>query len=435
MKILLNSADVIGSSMAGPAIRYWEFAKALAKDHDVVLSTPNTPDISPEGFVIQPRSTSSITKEIAQADVLVTQVISCSMAWAAKRHGVKIILDAYDPMPLENIEALKELPISLREYANKQLSSQWNFFFKMADAILCANEEQRSLWIGLLMGLKRLTPAVYDEDSLLKKLIDIVPFGVSSSSPQHSGKGPRQMFNLKSSDKVLLWGGGIWNWFDPITLLKAVKQLNDEGCPVNVVFMGVTHPNPRIPKMKMASDTVQLAKDLDLLDKRVFFIYGWTPYEQRQSFLLDADIGVSTHAEHLETQYAFRTRILDYIWAGLPIIATEGDSFANLIKNKQLGVVVPYGDVQAVADAIKQILFQPETTKQIKENLSKIRPQFYWSMLVKPIARLASDLVAKPKKPFTIHERAQIFKSLFIRYNPISICYAIYLRRMRNRKK
>jgi hypothetical protein len=36
-------------------------------------------------------------------------------------------------------------------------------------------------------------------------------------------------------------------------------------------------------------------------------------------------IGVSAHPAHLETRFAFRTRMLDYLWAGLPIVSTEGE--------------------------------------------------------------------------------------------------------------
>jgi hypothetical protein len=39
--------------------------------------------------------------------------------------------------------------------------------------------------------------------------------------------------------------------------------------------------------------------------------------------LREADIGVSLHREDVETRYSFRTRVLDYLWAGLPIITTE----------------------------------------------------------------------------------------------------------------
>ena len=49
------------------------------------------------------------------------------------------------------------------------------------------------------------------------------------------------------------------------------------------------------------------------------------PYARRADYLLDADVGVSLHLDHIETAYSFRTRILDYLWAGLPILATSGD--------------------------------------------------------------------------------------------------------------
>ena len=57
-------------------------------------------------------------------------------------------------------------------------------------------------------------------------------------------------------------------------------------------------------------------------------VWTWVPYDERADFLLDADLGVSTHLEHIETAYSFRTRVLDYWWAGLPVVATDGDTFA-----------------------------------------------------------------------------------------------------------
>src|SRR5664280_3299763 len=47
-----------------------------------------------------------------------------------------------------------------------------------------------------------------------------------------------------------------------------------------------------------------------------------SPYTERSDHLLDADVGVSTHFDHVETEFSFRTRILDYLWTGLPIVAT-----------------------------------------------------------------------------------------------------------------
>ena len=48
----------------------------------------------------------------------------------------------------------------------------------------------------------------------------------------------------------------------------------------------------------------------------------------------------SPHFEALETRYAFRTRLLDHFWAGLPTIATAGDTLGDLIGERRLGRTV-----------------------------------------------------------------------------------------------
>jgi glycosyltransferase involved in cell wall biosynthesis len=87
------------------------------------------------------------------------------------------------------------------------------------------------------------------------------------------------------------------------------------------------------------------------IDNGIVFNSEWVPYDRRQDFLLEADLGVSMHFENLETRLSFRTRFLDYIWAGLPCVATEGDVFAEWIAATGTGRVVPYRDVEAIATA------------------------------------------------------------------------------------
>ena len=82
------------------------------------------------------------------------------------------------------------------------------------------------------------------------------------------------------------------------------------------------------------------ARAAGLLDTHVIF-NDWVPYEERAAYLREADIGVSTHRQHLETRYSFRTRMLDYLWAGLPIVCTEGDYFGDLVQREGLGRAVP----------------------------------------------------------------------------------------------
>lgn len=410
-KILLYSLGLVGKTMAGPAIRYWELAKALSQNHEVILLVPNECDVASDQFTIVKKS-SDYRKYFKQVDAIITMLVLPSMALAATMNGVKIILDAYDPMPFELFETHKESAMSFRQKEQNAVTDAFNFSFRMADCVICANENQRDLWIGLLLSLKKISPCSYDLDPSLKNKINIVPFGLSSTPPEKHGIGPKSLFKLKDTDKIVLWGGGIWNWFDPLTLIKAIALIAKKRADVHLVFMGVKAPSYSTDNelMSMPAKTYKLTKELNLLDKHVFFNPGWIPYEQRTSFLMEADIGISTHFDHLETRYSFRTRLLDYIWAGLPIINTEGDSFSRLINERNIGLTVPYEDSEALAKAILYLIDTPQVAAEMKKNLEAVRQEFHWDKIIKPI----EEMIACPKKtPSKLKNLKEILHSAY----------------------
>jgi glycosyltransferase involved in cell wall biosynthesis len=198
-------------------------------------------------------------------------------------------------------------------------------------------------------------------------------------------------------DHVILWGGGVYNWFDPLTLVRAIDRLRQRLPTVRLLFLGMRHPNPGIPEMRMAVDTQRLAEELGLVDQHVFFNRTWVDFEDRQNYLLDADVGVSTHLDHIETEFSFRTRILDYLWAGLPILATDGDSFAHVIRRDGLGVVVPPRDVEAVERGLEQLLTDEVFAATCRANIARVTPELTWSACLEPLvafcrqARRAAD--------------------------------------------
>jgi len=132
----------------------------------------------------------------------------------------------------------------------------------------------------------------------------------------------------------------------------------------------------------------------------VFFNHDWVAYDDRVNYLLDADIGVSTHLDHVETAFSFRTRILDYLWAGVPIVATGGDALADIIESRSLGVAVPPVDVAALEDALFRVIDDEEFATLCRKNIAAVAPQFRWSEVLAPLLefcrepRRAPDLVA-----------------------------------------
>jgi hypothetical protein len=94
---------------------------------------------------------------------------------------------------------------------------------------------------------------------------------------------------------------------------------------------------------------------------------------------------VSTHLDHVETAFSFRTRILDYLWATLPVVASDGDGFADLIRLRKLGLVVPPGDVDALEEALHSLLADDERRLSYRAAIEAFVPELHWSKVLVPL--------------------------------------------------
>ena len=396
MEIVILSADVIKKTMAGPGIRCYEFARALSKHFDVTLGIPNTVEISHDRFRIESYGDrpEQIERLAQKADVLLIGHLDISWCSLLFEFEKPIIVDLYSPSNLEILEWYSHLNLSDRKQYQERATEIINSWLRIGDFFLCSSERQRDYWLGMLAANYRLLPNAYDEDKLFRNILDVVPFGLPTEPPRHKGNVLRNRFrNIEEKDVLLIWAGGIWNWLDPLTCIRAIAEISKERNDIKLFFMGKGHPNSKVPEMRMYERSVQLSKDLGVHESHVFFNDGWVPYEERSNYLLESDIGVCGHFANLETEFSFRTRILDYFWVGLPIITTEGDEMAKLVKEHGLGEVVGNESVEDVRKAIIK-LGDPKYRAICRENIKNISSRFSWDTIVLPIIRFCQN----PKK-------------------------------------
>ena len=398
-RILVVTGEPVLERMAGPAIRAWEIAKALAPDHDVrLVSTAGARRTHPS-FSVEYASGAGLRAATDWADVIIFQGFLLEIATWLKQSTKIIVADVYDPMHLEQLEQAKDLGHGGRAHAIEVTTHVLNEQLRRADFLLCASDKQRDFWLGQLAGQGRVNASTYDEDGDLANLLAVVPFGIDETAPVQTRHGIKGTVpGIGPDDKVILWGGGVYNWFDPLTLIRAVDRLKDTHPEVRLFFLGLKHPNPGVPDMKVAWETQELSRELGLTGRHVFFNEGWVPYEDRANYLLDADVGVSTHFQHVETEFSFRTRILDYLWASLPIVATDGDTFGRLIREHGLGRAVPARDVDALATALEEMLFDDVASAAAVEAVQAFAGAYEWAKVLDPLVafcrrpRRAADL-------------------------------------------
>ncbi|MBR6458950.1 MAG: glycosyltransferase [Actinomycetaceae bacterium] len=391
-RIAIVTLDSFTSKIAGPAIRVWEMARVLSEaGHDVTVLTFSHAERESESFTLIPTSVPAFRDDISGYDIVIVQgFLMQTFPWLADGEH-KLVVDLYDPFHLESLEVEKNKPLAERfeslRYALGELDAQ----VRGGDFFICANERQRDLWLGQLASVGRITPDLYDRDPTLRSLIDIAPFGIAEDNPVRTRLAAKGVIDgIAKDDKLVLWGGGIYNWFDPLTVIRAIDRARKSVPNIRLLFMGAKHPNPDVPEMKMAVQARELVRELGLGDY-VFFNEDWVDYADRHNYLLDADLAVSAHLPGIETDFSFRTRMLDYLWAQRPIVCTEGDFFADLVTTETLGRVVACHDAEAMAEAFVELLGESEESQsaraEISRNLTTQVDNFRWSVALDTLVR------------------------------------------------
>ena len=394
-RVLIVTGDPIGAKMAGPAIRAWNMAEALSLEHEVTLVTLSGAEPVDAPFriaFVRPGDEREFAKHERAADVIIFQGLAMALFDTLRKTSKIVIADVYDPMHLEQLEQGRDLPALQWDKQVLDATDVLNEQLARGDFFLCASERQRHFYLGQLAALGRINPSNYESDPDLNGLICVVPFGLDETPPAHERDVLKGVLpGISADDRLLLWSGGLYNWFDPKSLIRAVAALSESHANVRLFFQGTKHPHPGVPEMGIIEASRALARELGVLDSSVFFNSSWVDYTDRQNYLTEADAGVSTHFTHVETTFSFRTRILDYLWAGLPMVVTEGDHFADLVARKGLGVVVPSGDVTALTDALEKVLFDEKFIRAAKKNIERVRKDYYWGTVLAPVVKFVAD--------------------------------------------
>lgn len=400
-RIVVATGDTLEPKMAGPAIRAWQIARALAAEHEVVLVTTGPCNLTHPDFEIRHVGNRDLRKLERWCDVLVFQGYLMHEHPFLQKSSKVIVVDIYDPFHLEQLEQARDLGAEMRQMVVRSATDVLNQQLVRGDFFMCASEKQRDFWLGQLAAVGRVNPLNYDADETLDRLLTVVPFGVSDTPPRRTRAALKDVVpGIGPDDKVVLWGGGIYNWFDPLTLLRAIDKLRRRLPEVRLFFLGLKHPNPHVPEMRMAMEARELARELGLTDAYVFFNEDWVEYDDRQNYLLDADVGVSTHLDHVETQFSFRTRILDYLWASLPVVATGSDSLTDLLESSGAGLTVPAEDVDALEEALYRMLTDEDLRARARVAAARVADEYRWSRVLAPLVEFcraptrAPDLLA-----------------------------------------
>jgi hypothetical protein len=360
-RVLLLCPEALVAQQQGVGIRLLEMARLLAHEHVVTLLAPGIAAdvVAPEGVVLRRFDDVQAQAELAAAEiVLLHGHVSAwyfeALAATRRSPAPALVVDLYDPFLVENLQYSASLGADIYRRDRAFLLSQ----LAAGDFFLASSEAQRAFYAGVLIGMDGFTPADYTSDRTLGRLIAIAPFGVHADPPGALRGGALRGLvpGLEPGDELVAFGG-VYDWYDPDTLLDALALLLPRHPRLRVLFNA--NPNPASTPQAALARVERRAEALGWNGRHVF-VLPWFPYARRAAYLGDADLAVCLHRPSLETTLALRTRLLDFLHLGLPIVATEGGASAELLRASGGGLLVPPGEPQALADALAALLAAPE---------------------------------------------------------------------------
>lgn len=371
-RVALLSSEPIRARMAGIGIRYLEMARRLpALGIETVLMSPAPPAEVPE---LPPGASA----RQAERGKLAALVHDCSAAvaqgqWAndlllEAGEALPVAIDLYDPWLVENLHYTREL--GLDPYRNDHAS--WLLQLGRGDFFLCSGEEQRLFFLGFLAALGRVNPRRVETDPDLERLIAAVPFGVPEDLPAH-----RPLLPPREPGERRLLFGGLYDWYDPWTALEALAL----GPPPWRLYF-IRNPNAGSTPQRLWAEVEAWCRARDWWGERVRAL-DWVEADRRYDLLRDVDALVATHRPTLETRLSLRTRFLDALAAGCPVVTSEGGALSRLLSERAAGWVVPPSDPAALCQALGEALGAGASRADAAAALAR---SFAWSRVLEPLA-------------------------------------------------
>lgn len=381
-------------NVEGGGLRAWGLANGLknnSKDkyevevsYNQVFKQDNFTD-ELNGIKISTWEISTLAEKIQEFDSVlvsynagdITQTVVDSI-----RQDQQLILDGYVPIHIE-MSARNSDNLD-REYDAFNFENKiWTKALRRGDILLCANEAQKKFYTGVMAQVGRINPITYgDED-----LIQIVPYGIYREKAVAKHDPVSKLVKNKKAFK-LLWFGGIYPWFDLTNLLEAVKNAN-KTTPIELIMVGVKNPFNQHPDfIKRYEEVMDYIKNNNM--DEIVHITDWVKFEDRAEWYLGSDAVVLINNIGMENTLAWRTRLVDYVWADLPIVTNGGDPMSDILEANKAVYILPDLDAKTIEKEIIKISKDKETLKQVSTNLSKVRRLFYWDKVTENLSKLIS---------------------------------------------
>jgi glycosyltransferase involved in cell wall biosynthesis len=127
---------------------------------------------------------------------------------------------------------------------------------------------------------------------------------------------------------------------------------------------------------------------------------GWLAREKMIEHLNKSDIAVAPYLK-IENFYFVPVKILDYMAAGLAIVASKQGQICEMLEHRRNGLLVSPGDVSALANALIQLAEDPRLRQRLGEAArAKITHTYTWERTAQGVLSVCQEAVMSSQSSY-----------------------------------
>ncbi len=182
----------------------------------------------------------------------------------------------------------------------------------------------------------------------------------------------------KPGEFTIFYGGSINEIRGIPAMIDAVKQLDG----VNLVLAGDI-PDSNMYKYISAEKT------------NITYL-GWIPtYDELLAQTCNADLLFRfSNPEHPKTKYESPSKLFEAMMCGKPILVSDHSRMANIVRQEQCGIVVPFGDISVIRKTIANLKINKELIRTLGENGRKAYIRKYsWDIMENRLLNAYEEII------------------------------------------
>ena len=236
----------------------------------------------------------------------------------------------------------------------------WNYF-----ARLVARRSKRMVVVS--NGLRDF----YIGHGVPSEKISVIPNAIDAeefSNPESKSES-RARLGLPADAKIAMYIGRLDGWKGTDTLIEASQMLRD----IKVAVIG---------------GAASQAEELRTKYPDVIFL-GYRPYSELPDNQSAADVLVvpNTGKSEISTRFTSPLKLIAHLSSGRPIVASDLPSIRE-IGGSDAALLVPADDPQALADAIRKVIADPEFGDALSRNARTRSSAYTWAARAEAIGNL-----------------------------------------------